>query len=439
MNILKISTITFLAISPCSGVLAQTEPCINEPNIPLAKLWWPDERNVWTPIGWKDHFFKFNVVYDGAIVFEPFSPSSSRPQALPYKGQGFQATFIPWPNENIPALPGQETTLWTQGDGGHGLQGWDTNYVSPVLWTDYPCQEGVVFRVETFGHVAGGDPVKTGLEPYYAWIRVSVIHVDPLSAPKQFPMIVQLSRNYYAPVGRYVNDNGVTVDVVPEWAPYPRTLSAAPFEDNGKSGLRIVEPDGKIRFAVLPTASDKVSFFERSKGVYGVKLDMQGKVGNYVDLLMPMFPGPKTEVDAEQSLGYNGALAQSEVFWKPVLDSGTASFQVPEDYINQMIRHTVMLSLLNTQRDPENGDYTFCTGSWGYDELWPTPVSMVSHMFLNLLGYEKVVDKYSELYRQHQGEVHPPGADYKNTKGYFASPPHVRAVDWLSDHGAVML
>src|SRR5437879_10589700 len=37
----------------------------------LAKLWWPDQRNIWTPIGWKDHYFRFNVLYNGWIVCEP--------------------------------------------------------------------------------------------------------------------------------------------------------------------------------------------------------------------------------------------------------------------------------------------------------------------------------------------------------------------------------
>ncbi|MCK4966911.1 hypothetical protein KAS50_07760, partial [bacterium] len=38
---------------------------IAEPDAELASLWWPPHRNVWTPIGWKDHLFRFNVFYNG--------------------------------------------------------------------------------------------------------------------------------------------------------------------------------------------------------------------------------------------------------------------------------------------------------------------------------------------------------------------------------------
>src|SRR5689334_12054879 len=65
-----------------------------EPNAELASLWWPEQRNVWTAIGWKDHYFRFNVVYNGTIICEPcphFAPV--RPTALRWKGQSFQLTF----------------------------------------------------------------------------------------------------------------------------------------------------------------------------------------------------------------------------------------------------------------------------------------------------------------------------------------------------------
>lgn len=415
---------------------AESSAC-SEPDIEMAKLWWPDQRNVWTPIGWKDHYFRFNVIYNGSVVFEPFSDMSSRPHARKYKGQDFQITFTPWPTTNTPPLPAKQTQLWKL-DGGHGVQGWETNHSAPLLWTDFPLQEGLVMREEVFAHLQGGGDVRTGLEPLYAWIRLSVTHVDPLRAPKKFPMIVQLSRNYHVLTGRYLFEDGVTIDINAQRAPYPRPLTAVPFAKDDQSGLKVVEPDGKVRFVVLPTAANKASFYELTAGIYGLKVDLLAKEGDHVDLLMPMFPEEEQTTDLEQRLGFEGALAQSDAYWAKEADQ-PAYFHVPENYINEAIYRGVKFAPVICEKDYETGAYSFLSGSWGYDELWPTPSSMNSHMFLSLLGYHKMVAKYSDIYRRYQGTIKPPGAAYRLHPGYFGSPKYLTSIDWLADHGAVLL
>ena len=42
-----------------------------EPDAALAAGWWPAQRNVWTPVGWKDHLFRFNVLYNGTVIAQP--------------------------------------------------------------------------------------------------------------------------------------------------------------------------------------------------------------------------------------------------------------------------------------------------------------------------------------------------------------------------------
>ena len=39
-----------------------------EPSVALARQWWPEQTNVWTPFGWPDHYFKFNVLYNGGLI-----------------------------------------------------------------------------------------------------------------------------------------------------------------------------------------------------------------------------------------------------------------------------------------------------------------------------------------------------------------------------------
>ena len=67
----------------------------------------------------------------------------------------------------------------------------------------------------------------------------------------------------------------------------------------------------------------------------------------------------------------------------------------------------IKLAQVIAEKDYINGDYTFLTGSWGYDNLWSTPTSMTSHMFLDPLGYNQCVEQHIELFRKHQGSVKP--------------------------------
>ncbi|MBD1420884.1 hypothetical protein [Sphingobacterium chuzhouense] len=408
-----------------------------EPDVELAKFWWPDQRNVWTPIGWKDHFFRFNVLYNGTILSEPFSDLSSRKHAVKFKGDNFLVRFTPWPDINVPALPTTQVPQWTL-DGGHGVQGWKEGMETPVLWTDFQLQEGMVIRQEVFGHLLGGGDVKDGLEPVFAWIRLTVTHVDPIRSVETFPMILQLSANYHELIGRFTHENGVTVDVLPHRVAYPKQLSAILYEKANQIGLRVVEPDGKIRFSVLPTSRDRVSFFSNNDGTCGIKVDFQAKIGDYADFLMPMFPTAASETSKEEELGFNGALVQSNAYWKNDLLPENR-FRVPEDYITEAIYRNVKYVPVLTSVDYKTKEYSFLSGSWGYDQLWPTPTSMNSHMFLSLLGEHKTVEKYTRIYKIHQGTIKPPGGSYDLHSGYYASPNYLTSIDWLADHGAVLL
>jgi hypothetical protein len=427
--------LVFLCLSsPLPGGDLSPEP---EANVSIAKTWWPDQRNVWTPIGWKDHFFRFNVLYNGTVLFEPCSGWTSREHAKEYRGRDAQLTFTPWPDTNAPGVPKERIQLWKL-DGGHGLQGWRTNSQTPVLWTKYPLNEGLVIEQEVFAHVSGGKKIESGLEPLFAWIRLKVTHVDPLRAPAMFPVIVQLSRNYHEHNQRYMHEDGITIDVNPERAAYQVPLSAVTNSENGKHLLRVLESDQNVRLVAVASKKGKVEFFKRAEGVYGLKVNLAAKVGDSVDLLFPALPVAQDLAHGETALGFDGALAESEPFWayKPPT---AATFDVPEQDITRAIEQSVKFAQVVAERDPITREYSMLSGSWGYDQLWSTPTSMNSHMFLSWLGYHDLVAKYSELFRANQGSVKPPGPTYEKHPGYYSSPKNLTAFDWLSDHGAILL
>src|SRR5690606_36847957 len=127
---------------------------------------------------------------------------------------------------------------------------------------------------------------------------------------------------------------------------------------------------------------------------FGIKIDLSAQVGDYVDCLLPMFPASPSEIAVEEALGYDGALAQSNAYWQNDLLPADR-FNVPEKFITEAVYHNVKYVPVLTSLDYKANEYSFLSGSWGYDQLWPTPTSMNSHMFLSLLGQHQTVEKYS--------------------------------------------
>lgn len=110
---------------------------------------------------WKNHLFRFNVLFNGALVADPYLNRRTKAWA--------SAGLLLWPSWADPA------------DDGTIRQGWSSEHDAPLLWTEWGGSPlaaarapGVVLRQEVFAHVPGGGPVKTGREPLFAWIRLSV-------------------------------------------------------------------------------------------------------------------------------------------------------------------------------------------------------------------------------------------------------------------------
>jgi len=408
-----------------------------EPNIELAKLWWPEQFNVWTPIGWKNHYFRFNVLYNGVLICDP-SPRHWRPHADPWRGQTFVLTF----RASADGLPKSLSRLSTwQMDGGQGIQGWAKGHETPVLWTEYRCSgAGIVLKSEVFAHITSNEDIATALEPLYVWVRLSVAHVDPLRHPETYAMSVQLTNCHYCGVTDF-GLSTVGVSVNSEGAAYPTQLTAEAYSysDSGLTGYRITEPDGKIRMMVLPAIKGRISFEETSQGVYNLEVLFKAIEGDHVDILVPMLPQPREEIEQELALGYDGALTMSDRYWSRTEEADAAVFHVPEPYINEAVAQNIKFASVVAEMDHVTKEYTYLTGSWNYDALWATPTSMLSHMFIDQMGYFGMTKRYSELFHKNQGTIKPPGDAYQLHPGYFSTPKYLTSIDWLTDHGGVML
>jgi hypothetical protein len=442
-NNIKISLFLVITTLFTLNSIAQQSICsASEPSVKMAKTWWEDQTNVWTPIGWKDNYLRYTVLYNGALIIDPaHGLMGPRPNSRSFIGKDFMLTFHAAASGLPAPLPEKSVNVRSL-DRGYGIQGWDFSHETPLLWTEFRAQEGVIIRAEVFSHQKGSSDVVTGLEPLYAWVRLKVVFVDPIRRPEVYPVTVQMSRVYYEHNDECYNivstEPSFAIMVNPDKAPYEQELKAEPYIDNGLQGLYITEPDGKVRLAVQPTDEGRLKFFQVSEGVYALKTMLKAEVGDYVDLLLPMFPEERDFIAEEQVMTYDGALTASDWYWsrKP---STAATFKVPEKYISEAIGSSIKFAPVIAEFDHVTKEYSYLTGAWGYDCLWSTPTSMISHMLVDQFGYHDFTTRYSEIFMKNQGTVKAPGKAYYLHPGYYGSPKTLTSIDWLSDHGAILL
>ncbi len=398
--------------------LAAEQP--TEPTAEMACGWWPDLRDYWTPIGWEDHPIRFNVLFNGTIVADT-NPWGRLPM---FKGLGVQLTVVPSPNGGYRSAP------FVTRDTGGVRQGWMETDV-PILWSEWS-YDGIQLREEVFAHLPGGGDVETGREPLFAWVRLSIAgRCDPLPLDPQYGFAVKINAPHIATAMAYLGN----ISFISARSPYPRALSAS---DEGGS-LRLVEPDGKVRLGIAPGSRARVSYKSGqptpNDSVISILLDT--RVGEHVDLLVPATPVEKVAFDAELAIGRDRALDEAKRWWANV-PATAARIDTPEPLINDVIRHSLKLSRIISEKHPESGEYALLTGSLQYAALWATPYAMTSVMLLDAMGYHEFAARHLEIFRTRQGTVVPPGGSFKLHPGYLSSPKSLTSIDWLSDHGALL-
>lgn len=387
-----------------------------EPSFETACGWWGDLPNIWTPVGWEGHLFRFSVLWDGTIVAQP--NLNRRTEA--WRDQGAQVACRPITG----ALPG---------DDGWNTQGWNEG-AAPVLWTE-KFAEGILYRQEVFAHVPGGGPVERGDEPLFAWIRLSLadtVEALPLEDETAFDVAIQGVHLSYS---MRLRNN---VRVHPEQARYPRSLA---MEGQPAEGVRVVEPDGRVRLGMAPHPACRVRLEAPNRDETAARLVIHGlavRKGAAVELLLPMTPMDRAVFDRELGLGWDGAREETDAFWAQGRARRATVFQVPEDFITRAAEHSTRFSRLLTETNPATGKRCKISGSPHYANLWSTPVAMDLIMLMDTLGEHDFVEPYLEIFRDEQGTVTPPGDAYSRHPGYLSSPALYKSIDWLPDNGALL-
>ena len=405
-----------------------------EPDFETACTWWSDVPSIWTPVGWKDHMFRFNVFWSGMIMAQP----DRNRRTERYAGQGAQVFFFPSIHRELRKGDG----AFAVRDDGMVNQGW-RDVAAPVLWSEWS-NEGVLLRQYVFAHVPGGRDVETGAEPLFAWVRLTIHELcEGLPLEETHGFVVRVN----APHVRCSMLKGSNVTFDTDQSAYPRLLRPERPRYSKRSGWRLLEPDGRVRLGIAAGQECKVHFREPSKGdaepprhvraeAGDLYVQMQARKGRHVDLLIPMLPAERTVFDEELALGYDGALREANRYWgrRP---RTAARIQVPESYINEAVRHSLKFAEIIAEKNPDTGKYCSLTGSYAYANLWATNVA-ARVTGLDMLGYHKAAAKYLEIFREEQGTVVPPGEAYSLHPGYLSTPALYQSIDWLSDNGAIL-
>ncbi len=425
-----------LLVSPGSSRAAEVpEP---EPNVEIAGAWWPPLENVYTPIGWKNHLFRFNVYYNGMIMANPV-PEPDVKALAPWLGLGVQLTFTPSEHGLDPDRWRAGTYQMTTDNGRRwGYQGL-LDRPTPVIWTEwrqsFRSAIGYVLRQEAFAHVTGGQPIETGTEPLFAWVRMSIRDVNPIMSPEPCDVLVRINKPHIHPE-MYQGRNCALrrTDAL-----YPRKLTLEPLGDADRPGALVIEEGDKVRIAVLPGRAAKVRLHPPKGDEQDTNLHVvfPAKKGAYVDLLVPMLPESRERFAAEMELGRDAALAECDAYWSK-RPATAATIDTPEPYVNELLKRNAQYGEMIAQRMPESGFYTNLTGSQVYARMWATPTTMFDTMLLDVLGHHDAVDRYLEIFRAAQGTVTPPGPSYELHPGYLAGPIALASINWLSDHGAIL-
>jgi hypothetical protein len=394
----------------CFVLTAGMVRAAEEPTAQIASTWWPDLTNVVTPVAWRDHPHRFNVIYNGTILAIPnpqqvlrFDWSAGKPL------EGLQLDFETSADGSVPPPATQPYWLALRGGKRVGDQGWDRDHGAPLLWTRWKSENGAELRQRVFAHMQSGGEPQSGDEPMFAWIRI-----EATGAPYGFAVSIS------APHIRFEMSESDNCRVLPGAAAYPKAL---------RLEKQFIVENENVRLAVI--GGQNVSF-EQSR------LYVSLAAGQHADLLLPMLPTARAAIEHELALGFDAALVDADKFWSDQPPTA-AKIHTPEPLINESIEDSVRIARMLSTTVPQTKQKSLLSGSLVYSYLWGTPTSMTSHMLLDPMGRHDDVAKYLEIYREDQGRTKAPGPDFKPHPGYFGPP---RALDsgnqWLTDHGAIL-
>jgi len=218
-----------------------------------AAAYWPDQREHWAPVSWKDHLYDFNVFYNGTILAN--ATGGGMNVNIPPEDQIFASELrvkmmtrdsAPPTDPTSSVLPTHtpcDVSLLqlTQPDGRH-VASWEPS-AAPVYVIEHAVLSApVLVKQKQFAHVPGGKPVKRGDEPHFLWVRfeVSDIIEEINSIERLYACVSVLAPSVLTGMGAF---NGITFNYGYGTPAYPLRLVLEGARTPGDAGyLRHAAP-----------------------------------------------------------------------------------------------------------------------------------------------------------------------------------------------------
>ena len=408
--------------------MKQEEKVYNETNLEEAFSWYPEMKNQYIPLGWKNCIFEFMLMWNGDII----TPT----KVLLKKGL-----------ENYHHTDAQFGFYWMVGEDIRSYElvtdkrndnlpfkRWYKDDWKPVAIINR-FLKGIEIIETVFSHVPGGTELRSGDEPMYLWVDFEIKKViDVLVPENEINLFTEITAQRLK-TSMTAGSNSYNEDP-------PRSYS---YEMSMYENY-LMQDDGKVRLMVENNSNLDIYFhkvLERGKGahirldnVMDIKIIFENGRAN-IRLLIPIIPVESAKIEAEMSVGYHKAMKETLDFWERIMQKG-AKVTVPEKFIENVIRSNPWRMLTMAERNPEYGEYLLNCGSYSYDSTWATPGSITNVWGLDYMGYHEDAARYIEVFRKNQGKDDPPGKYFIPHTGFLSTPERYVTIKWLNEHGAIM-
>lgn len=416
---------------------------------------WPEMRSHWAPVSWKDHPHNFNVLYNGTVMAVP-SVSGINPFVNP-EDQVFGAELRVRTSISPMGTGAADISLFrgVRPDG-QQVPSWGSG-VAPEYIMEHTMRKSVVYvEQRQFAHVPGAQRIVRGNEPHFLWMRFVVSDVIEFInlADHVYVYLTFLKPNTHTEIAAFNNINPNFGFGIPSY-PFPfhfestEDWSKPAYLRLGQQGRLQARPATAYRRGLrnrlaFPAGQKTVSvkylesrmFLGAVQPLSHLELKIPAKLGAKIDLVLPMVPVDDETMNRELELGYDGARAETEAFWKKELSTSTRiqmSEPLVQGYFTQFPRLQAMLG----QKEPSTGEYGIRTSSLHYEIVWSTPTAMSIHA-LDLVGMPAEAEKYLETYLGNQGKIKPPSPYLDRHPGYFGPPENMSFINWITDHAAIL-
>ena len=257
-------------------------------------------------------------------------------------------------------------------------------------------------RQEVFAHIPGAEDVKTGIEPLFAWVRVSLGQAASKtnSPPKTHVLLQDLCTRHLGghvwPVEYDVRVDALLAQVDPSTSQVGRVRRRCCWS--------------RTETFVWPWPRQRVP---ESRCAPWIRLPCwrsswtRNKPATWT-CWFPSCPAHGRSSSRSGRWVTTGHLPRptpTGVKCRPRPPRSTC----PSKRLRGPSGRISRLAEVVAEKNPATGEYCSLTGTWVYADVWSTPNSMMYAMLLDPMGYHAQAERYLAIFKKRQGVTVPPG------------------------------